>query len=187
MMAEASFPQVLVVDDSGFSRNSIARELDALGIDGEHIHHAPSGADAVQKIQSQTFHLFILDIVMPEIDGITLLKKVKASQPDAKVIMCSGNSSDEIVKEAINLGADGFIVKPIISAAFQCEVRRCLHGTCGGLVAKCHRCDSAMIAVNLVNTVSFFCPNGCMMIGPIVHALATQDELDKEYAAAKKA
>ena len=194
MIANENGIRILVVDDSGFSRNVIIKELNELGIKAEQIHQAVSGTDALRKIQERTFDIYILDIVMPEIDGITILKKIRMIQPSAKVVMCSGNSSDEIVKEVIELGINAFVVKPIMSAEFKKAVLRnvpslseaaCSQDMKDQLLAKCHVCDSEMIEVSLMNTVSFYCPNNCMQLGPIVHALASQSELDKDYEAAK--
>ena len=194
MIANENDIRILVVDDSGFSRSIIIKELNGLGIKAEQIHQAVSGADALREIQETLFDLYILDIVMPEVDGITILKKIRMIQPNAKVVMCSGNSSDEIVKEVIKLGINAFVVKPIMSADLKKAVLRnlpslsmsaCSQDMKDQLIAKCHVCDSEMIEVSLMNTISFYCPHSCMQLGPIVHTLASQSELDKDYEAAK--
>lgn len=185
--------RVLLVDDSGFSRTLINRELTEMGIENCQIHQSGSGEDAVNKIKSQEYDLFVLDIIMEGIDGIDVLKEVKKQQPHAKVIMCSGSHSDEIIKELIGLQIDEFIVKPYKSQVFKKALCRtlgmelpCCQDMTDYLLIKCHVCDSRMIEVNLTNTVSFFCPNNCMTIGPLVNALATQTELDADYEKALK-
>ena len=180
--------KVLIVDDSGFSRTLISRELNEIGIENEQIQQSPSGADAISKIKSQEFDLFILDIIMEGIDGIGVLKEVKQYQPTAKVIMCSGSNSDEIIKAVIELGIDAFLVKPYQSETFKKALCRTLSTElecCKNITehwnAKCHVCDCRMIEVNLINTMSFCCPNGCMTIGPLMNVLVSQSELDEDY------
>lgn len=179
--------RVLIVDDSGFSRSLINKELNEIGIGNDQIKQSPSGADAISKIKSESFDLFILDIIMAGIDGIGVLKEVKQNQPNAKVIMCSGSNSDEIIKEVVELGIDAFLVKPYQSETFKTALCRtvCIEmEECSNLTfweAKCHVCDSKMIEVNLINTVSFCCPNSCMTIGPLMNPLVSQSELDEDY------
>jgi|GEM_PF-831249 len=185
--------QVLIVDDSSFSRCLIKKELNEIGIKNHQIQQSGNGADAVSKIKLQQFDLFILDVVMEGIDGISVLKEVKKNQHNAKIIMCSSSNSDELIKELINLGIDVFVGKPYKSETFKMTVCRTLHmqleyynSMNDYWVAKCHICDRKMIGVNLINTVGFFCPNNCMKIGPLANALVTQNELDKDYEKAIK-
>ena len=183
--------QILIVDDSGFSRAMMVRELTGLGIDASQIRQAGSGAEALAMMTDQPFDLFILDIVMTGIDGIAVLKEVKRRQPSAKIVMCSGSSAPELVKESVSLGIDGFIVKPYQAEDFIRVVCGTLPGVSASCVigeplqVKCHVCDSKMIEVNSLNTVSFYCPNGCMQIGPVVYALATQQHFDEDYDRAR--
>jgi CheY-like chemotaxis protein len=183
--------QILVVDDSSFSRGMVVTALKELDFAESQIHQADSGASALDKIRSQRVDLFVLDIIMSEIDGVAVLKEVKNTQPEAKVIMCSGSNSDDLIKELVALGIDAFIVKPFRADDFKKAVARVLPGlrqsalNAGSLLVKCHTCDSAMIEVDLINTLSFYCPRGCMQIGPLVKALATQAEFDKDYERAK--
>jgi len=170
----------------------MVRELNSLGIDNSQIKQAGSGDEALTMLAEQPFDLFILDIVMTGIDGIAVLKAVKQKQPAARIIMCSGSSSPELVKKSILLGTDAFIVKPYKAEDFVravcsnlpeaeevCGPIECLH-------VKCHVCDRKMIEVNSLNTVSFFCPQNCMQIGPIVYALASQQNFDEDYARARQ-
>jgi CheY-like chemotaxis protein len=184
--------QILIVDDSGFSRAMMVRELVGLGIDNSQIKQAGNGDEALAMLDEQPFDLFILDIVMTGIDGIAVLKAVKQKQPNARIIMCSGSSSPELVKESIQLGTDAFIVKPYKAEDFTRAVCSNLPRTesvCGPvscLHVKCHVCDKKMIEVNSLNTVSFFCPQSCMQIGPVVYALASQQNFDEDYARTKQ-
>ncbi|WP_346352965.1 response regulator [Azotosporobacter soli] len=181
--------KVLVVDDSGFSRTLIGKELNRAGIENQQIKQAASGEEAVVQMQTTRFELFILDIIMTGIDGIAVLKEVKKTQPDAKIIMCSGTNSEDVIKEIVRLGIDAFIVKPYRSETFDKVLRRILdlpREVSGEWSAKCHVCDAKMVEVDSIDMVSFFCPQTCMKIGPLSNVLVTQAELDQDYAAAKK-
>ena len=139
--------QILIVDDSGFSRAMMVRELTGLGVDAGQIQQAGSGAEALAKLAEQPFDLFILDIVMTGIDGIAVLKEAKQRQPSAKIVMCSGSSAPELVKESVSLGIDGFIVKPYKAEDFI----RVVCGTLPDLSANCETCEP--LHVNVMSVI----------------------------------
>lgn len=186
-------PQILVVDDSSFSRILVNRELNALGIDASQIRHAASGEEAIAQMKDTTFDLYILDIVMAGMDGLELLRELKKLQPAAKVIMCSGSNPDELVDDLIDLGIAAFISKPFKPTSLKYALCRALsiqQDRCVGQpeywLAKCHSCDQEMVEVNAIQTVSFICPNKCMRIGPLPAALISQTELENDYQRAKQ-
>ena len=104
--------QVLVLDDSDTMRNILVKQLLAVGLQTDEIEEAKNGAEAIRKLNSNTFDLLLLDIVMDGVDGISVLKQAKTIQPKARVIMVSTFTQSETVKELIGLGIDDFIVKP---------------------------------------------------------------------------
>ncbi len=101
---------ILVVDDAAFMRMMIKDTLTKNGLDvcGE----AENGAKAVEKYKELTPELVIMDITMPEMDGIQAVKEIKKINGNAKVIMCSAMGQQAMVIEAIQAGAKDFIVKP---------------------------------------------------------------------------
>ena len=101
---------ILVCDDAAFMRMMIKDILTKNGynIAGE----AENGAKAVEKYAELKPDLVIMDITMPEMDGIEALKKIKASDANASVIMCSAMGQQAMVIESIQSGAKDFIVKP---------------------------------------------------------------------------
>ena len=101
---------VLIVDDAAFMRMMIKDILTKNGynIAGE----AENGAKAVEKYNELKPDLVLMDITMPEMDGIEALKKIKAGDPNAMVIMCSAMGQQAMVIESIQSGAKDFIVKP---------------------------------------------------------------------------
>ena len=105
---------ILICDDAAFMRMMIKDILTKNGyeIAGE----AENGQKAVEKYNETKPDLVLMDITMPEMDGIQALKKIKEGDPNACVIMCSAMGQQAMVIEAIQSGAKDFIVKP-----FQAE------------------------------------------------------------------
>ena len=101
---------ILVCDDAAFMRMMIKDILTKNGyvVVGE----AENGAKAVEKYNETKPDLVLMDITMPEMDGIQALKKIKEGDPGAMVIMCSAMGQQAMVIESIQSGAKDFIVKP---------------------------------------------------------------------------
>ncbi len=105
---------ILIVDDAAFMRMMIKDVLSKNGftIAGE----AENGARAIERFKELNPDLVIMDITMPEVDGIQAVKEIKKTNSAAKIIMCSAMGQQAMVIEAIQAGAKDFIVKP-----FQAE------------------------------------------------------------------
>ena len=101
---------ILICDDAAFMRMMIKDILTKNGynIVGE----AENGAKAVEKYAELKTDLVLMDITMPEMDGIEALKKIKAADANASIIMCSAMGQQAMVIESIQSGAKDFIVKP---------------------------------------------------------------------------
>lgn len=102
--------KVLIVDDAVFMRMKLRDILEKNGY--EVVAEAQNGLEAVEKYKQDSPDLVTMDITMPEMDGVTALKEIKAFDADAKVIMCSAMGQQSMVMEAIQTGALDFIVKP---------------------------------------------------------------------------
>jgi two-component system chemotaxis response regulator CheY len=100
---------VLVVDDAVVMRMMIKNILSKNGYE---VVEAESGYDAVQKYKAIKPDAVTMDMVMPEMDGITALKQIMADDPNAKIIMCTSMGQQPLVVEAIQAGAKSFIMKP---------------------------------------------------------------------------
>ncbi len=101
---------ILVVDDAAFMRMMIKEVLTKNGFNV--VGEAENGAVAVERYKELKPDLVIMDITMPEMNGIEALKAIRAVNADAKVIMCSAMGQQAMVIEAIQSGAKDFIVKP---------------------------------------------------------------------------
>ena len=102
---------ILICDDAAFMRMMIKDILTKNGYNV--VGEAENGAKAVEKYQELKPDLVLMDITMPEMDGIQALKAIKAADPSATVIMCSAMGQQAMVIESIQSGAKDFIVKPI--------------------------------------------------------------------------
>ena len=101
---------ILICDDAAFMRMMIKDILSKNGynVAGE----AENGLKAVEKYKEVSPDLVLMDITMPEMDGIQALKEIKKLDPGALVIMCSAMGQQAMVIESIQAGARDFIVKP---------------------------------------------------------------------------
>jgi two-component system chemotaxis response regulator CheY len=101
---------VLVVDDAAFMRLSIKNMLEKNGFSV--VGEAENGLAAVQKYNELKPSIVTMDITMPEMDGLTALKTIRMMDPNASVVMLSAMGQQSMVKDAVLLGAKGFVVKP---------------------------------------------------------------------------
>ena len=101
---------ILICDDAAFMRMMIKDILTKNGYNV--VAEAENGLKAVEKYQETKPDLVLMDITMPEMDGIQALKKIKSVDPNASVVMCSAMGQQAMVIESIQSGARDFIVKP---------------------------------------------------------------------------
>ena len=101
---------VLICDDAAFMRMMIRDILTKNGfvVAGE----AENGIKAIEKYQETHPDLVLMDITMPEMDGIQALKEIKKLNENAQIVMCSAMGQQAMVIESIQAGARDFIVKP---------------------------------------------------------------------------
>ncbi len=103
--------KILVVDDEVPVRELLRRGLAQLG--NFSVDIAASGSEAIEKIEKELFDLVLTDLKMPEMDGLDLLKAIKATRPELVVIMMTAHGSIETAVEAMKAGANDYITKPI--------------------------------------------------------------------------
>ena len=114
--------RILVVDDEDIVVKSCIRILS----DCYQVDSASNGRDALLKIDEQTYDLAILDIMMPGMDGIEVLRRIKETHPDVDVVMVTGLSQIETAVQAMKLGAFDYISKPFDPDELALVVQRVL-------------------------------------------------------------
>src|SRR5919205_845385 len=101
--------KVLVVDDASFMR---LRACKVLQENGHEVVQAENGADAVRQYAQHKPDAVLMDITMPEMDGLAALKEIKKVDPSARVAMVTAMGQQAIVMEALKSGAKDFVLKP---------------------------------------------------------------------------
>lgn len=101
---------IMIVDDAAFMRATLKGVLTTNGYNVT--AEAVDGNDAVTKYNTFKPDCVLMDITMPEMDGLAALEKIKAMDPNAKIIMCSAVGQQQNVMNAISIGAKDFVVKP---------------------------------------------------------------------------
>ena len=102
--------KIMLVDDAAFMRMMLKKALTANGYSD--FIEAQDGAEAVKKYEEEKPDMVIMDITMPNMDGLQALKKIKEGDASAKVVMCTAMGQESMVVDAIKSGAKDFIVKP---------------------------------------------------------------------------
>jgi two-component system chemotaxis response regulator CheY len=100
---------ILIVDDAAFMRTRCARLLTE---NGHQVIEAGNGVEAVQKYQESRPDCVLLDITMPEMDGLTALQEIRKVDPNARVAMVTAMGQQSIILQAIKSGARDFVMKP---------------------------------------------------------------------------
>ena len=106
---KAKMKRILVIDDEAIVRTSCERTLSPEGYD---VRLATSGLEGIDILEKESFNLVLLDLKMPDMDGIEVLGKIKTSWPETKVVMITGYSTVDTAVQALRFGAYNFIEKP---------------------------------------------------------------------------
>ena len=100
---------ILVIDDEAAVNNNIRKILLKKGF---HVDQALTKSDALEKIEHQPYTLILLDLRIPGVNGLELLKAIRKKRPQTKVIIITGFASIETAKETARLGAINYLAKP---------------------------------------------------------------------------
>lgn len=113
--------KVLIVDDDVELRANLSEILKGAGY---YIAEAPSGKEAIEKIASKDFDIALLDLMMPKMSGIDVLKEIKKIKPKIRVIMITAFATVENAVDAIKKGASDYIAKPFRIDDLLTTIRR---------------------------------------------------------------
>jgi two-component system chemotaxis response regulator CheY len=101
--------KILIVDDAEFLRVRITKMLSGEGFE---VFEAENGLKAVSSYKELRPDMVLMDVTMPEMDGLTALKEIRSFDSQAKVVMLTALGQESVVLEAIKSGARDFVVKP---------------------------------------------------------------------------
>ncbi|MCR4263191.1 MAG: response regulator [Candidatus Roizmanbacteria bacterium] len=110
-MEETKKSRILVVEDETFLRDLY---VEILTDEGYQVDSAADGAEGLKKIQIGGYDLILLDIVLPKMDGIEILKTIKANPPQNKngaIVMLTNLGQEAVISEGVSLGVRGHIIK----------------------------------------------------------------------------
>lgn len=116
-------PTIMVVDDAAFMRMRCKKLLTQSGYD---VIEAATGAEAVETYKKSKPDAVLLDITMPDMDGLTALKEMKKLDPDVRVAMVSAMGQQSVVMDALKSGAKDFVVKPFEADRVLATVKKLL-------------------------------------------------------------
>lgn len=118
--------KLLIIDDEEELAISLSQLLQ---LEGYNTEYTTSPLEALEMIRNQKYHIIFSDIVMPEMDGLDLLIKIKSYDPLAQIIMMTGYSTMEKTMRALEAGANDYLLKPfpdlsdVIEAVKLAEVK----------------------------------------------------------------
>jgi two-component system, chemotaxis family, chemotaxis protein CheY len=114
---------IMVVDDAMFMRKRCSQMLKE---NGYQVIEAANGNEALSKYQECKPNAVLLDITMPDMDGLQALKQLKNIDPNVRVTMCTAMGQQNVVIEALKSGARDFVVKPFDAARVVAAVKKML-------------------------------------------------------------
>jgi len=122
--------RVLIADDHPIVREGLRFSLERSGGDIKVVADAATGVAALQQAAATPAEVYILDITMPELNGIEAARELRRRQPDAKVIILSFHSSRGMVEQALLAGALGYLTKETATRYVAEAVRQVQAGRC---------------------------------------------------------
>lgn len=102
--------RVLLIDDEEEFLEMLTERLETRGLK---VNSVTSGEEAVEQVEGANYDAIVVDLAMPGIDGIETLKRIKAKSPDMEIIMLTGHATVKNSVEAMKLGAEDLLEKPV--------------------------------------------------------------------------
>ena len=167
-MMEQKSLQILLADDEEIIHQSIGKHFEKLGYRLDHVYN---GKTAMEAIQKQEFDLALVDIRMPHIDGITLLKKMQTTNPLLPVVIITGHGTMETAISALREGATDFLTKPIKLLELEAVVEKCRKMR--SLLLKKHHLSETIGAIQSIQAFRSG-KHGLIGISPEIEHIRTQ-------------
>jgi len=115
--------RILIADDEQSIRSGLKSILES---EGYEVFTVPGGATAVEVAEREGVHLALVDLTMPDLSGIEVLKRMKKRLPETRVIIITAYASAETAVQAMKLGALDYLIKPFVTDELKLQVQRAL-------------------------------------------------------------
>ncbi len=126
-MNESDRIRVLVVDDHPMVRKGLSAFLDVIaGL--EEVGVAANGAEAIRLSRKCEPDVILMDLVMPEVDGVEAIRRIKESQPSVKIIAMTSFQEEDLVRRAFEAGAISYLMKDVSLENLEAAIRAAYHG-----------------------------------------------------------
>lgn len=141
--------RLLVVDDEP---DILSALVEILRLEGFIVEKARSGQEALSLLESRSYDLMVLDLMLPDIEGIEILHRARQMYPDLLVIILTGNASMESAVDAVKLRATDYLFKPVSSHDLVNAVRKALKERAEQL----HQQQLIQVALNALHRIEEF-------------------------------
>lgn len=118
--------RVLLVDDHRLVREGLRRTLEDAGL--EVVGEADNGADGLDLAEKLRPHVVLMDVSMPQVDGITATRRMRSRVPDARVVVLTMHADSDLVEQARSAGAAGYLLKDASGEEVVTAVERAIAG-----------------------------------------------------------
>ena len=153
-------PRILIIDDDASLRKTLS---DILSLQGYETAAAPNGAEGLKSLEEIPVDLVLIDLGLPDIPGIEILKRLKADHPLIEAIILTGNATLDSAMEAINQGAFSYLVKPYAIEMLLINIRRAIEKQRAEINLK----ENEQRLKLLLDTL----PSGVIIVDPDTHAI----------------
>jgi len=123
LIEEAGMPKVLIVDDSAFLRSRLCK---LLGEHGYQTIQAEDGVQAVDMYRTERPDVVLMDITMPNMNGMDALMRIRMQDSQARVIMLTALDQKLVAARAVHMGAKDFLVKPVMPTKLLLSIQKAL-------------------------------------------------------------
>ena len=187
---------ILIVDDEKNIRLTLSMALEALGVE---VDSAEDGEEALAKLKEKEFGLILLDLHMPGVDGMEVLRQVREIRPDIRVVIITAYGTVELAVEAMRLGAVDFVQKPFVPEEIRKMVIRVMdrekldeqkvtdYASSIELAKKSitdRHFDAAAEHVRKALSLDTSRPEAFNLLGAVTEICGDRDEAQKNYRAA---
>lgn len=150
-------PEILLAEDDEQIREAMTDFFLDKGEGILHLTTAADGAEALERMREQHFDLLILDVMMPNIDGFTLCKEIRA-QSDVLILFLTARAREEDVLYGYSLGCDDYIIKPFSLAALFAKVQTMLRRVKGTVCNNTLECGAIRMNLLTMTVTADGCP-----------------------------